>query len=183
MDRRAFFRGTTGRTALLRPPFSIEDEIEFFDTCTACGDCIDVCPTGILISDSQNRPHVDFSNGLCTFCKECATSCQVDAIRINDENAERPWTLKAHLNDTCLENKGISCRACEFECGEGAIRFRPQLGGRSLVQIDATRCTGCGECIGVCPSDTISIRPHEGPSKNEAEAHFSNINNKESAQC
>lgn len=190
MDRRAFFTGATGRVTPVRPPYS-GDEIEFFDACTGCGDCIKACPTGLLTSGFMDRPQVDFAKGYCTFCGECATSCEAGAIAQTDQNQSNPWNLKARLADACLENKGVTCRACEFECGESAIRFRPALGGRTEVRIDEAKCTGCGECIGTCPQDALFIEPIKSKSSNSTVANISDTRsqeqkssqNKESAQC
>lgn len=184
MDRRAFFTGAAGRVTPVRPPFS-RDEIEFFDACTACGECIEKCPTDILVAGYMDRPQVDFSNGYCTFCGDCATACEANAIAITDENRLSPWSLQVRLTDTCLENRGVACRACEYECGESAIRFRPALGGRTEVRIDETRCTGCGECLGTCPEDALVIEKSSSHSAAGTGGDQSRKfePNKESAQC
>ncbi len=60
----------------------------------------------------------------------------------------------------CLERRGIVCQACRDACGEGAVRIAPVAVGVCLPVIDALRCTGCGECLAVCPASALVIEPH-----------------------
>ncbi len=185
MDRRAFFGGLRGGKSLIRPPYTAS-EIEFFDSCTGCSDCITACPEGIIVSGPQNRPQIDFNLGFCTFCQACADICQTQAISITEQNSNQPWSLKATVSSNCLEFSGTSCRACEFECGEGALRFRPISGSRTELHVDLAACTGCGECIGPCPQDALSIQPTEAtqvqPGAN-ARPTLTATTNKECTQC
>lgn len=185
VDRRAFFQGLKPGQALIRPPYSAS-EIEFFDACTGCGDCIAACPEGIIVSGGHNRPHIDFQLGHCTFCQACAEGCQPQALSISDHNSAQPWDLKAIVSTKCLEFSGVSCRACEFECGEGALRFRPVAGSRTELRVDLAACTGCGECIGPCPQDALSIQPTETtqvPTGANARPSLTATTNKECTQC
>lgn len=50
-----------------------------------------------------------------------------------------------------IDDKCISCGACESECPTGAISQ-----GASQYEIDPDKCIDCGACEGVCPSDAIS---------------------------
>ena len=61
------------------------------------------------------------------------------------------------ISDACLSAKGIVCRTCEEQCDPGAISFKLALGGVANAQVDATVCTGCGECIAPCPVDAINL--------------------------
>jgi ferredoxin-type protein NapF len=61
------------------------------------------------------------------------------------------------ISEACLPRAGISCMACRDACEPAAIRFRPRVGGPFLPEIDAEACTGCGECISVCPADAIEF--------------------------
>ncbi|WP_442199976.1 4Fe-4S binding protein [Rhizobium sp. RAF56] len=66
----------------------------------------------------------------------------------------------AGVAENCLPKSGIDCQACRDSCPTEAIRFRPRLGGPFLPDIDSSRCTGCGACIGVCPVAAIDLREH-----------------------
>ncbi|MGH1477408.1 MAG: 4Fe-4S dicluster domain-containing protein [Geminicoccales bacterium] len=65
--------------------------------------------------------------------------------------------------DQCLSLSGVACRACEDSCTVGAIRFQPRLGCVDQISVEATTCTGCGDCLLVCPVTALSLegtRPH-----------------------
>ena len=59
--------------------------------------------------------------------------------------------------DHCLSLSGVTCRTCEDICAVRAIRFKPRLGGSSQLTIDAEVCTGCGDCLPICPVDALSL--------------------------
>ena len=65
------------------------------------------------------------------------------------------------VSEHCLALSEIACRACEDVCAARALRFRPRLGGVDLISVDAAACTGCGDCLPVCPINALSF---EGPS-------------------
>jgi ferredoxin-type protein NapF len=68
-----------------------------------------------------------------------------------------PRTPIAHIGEGCLEPAGIVCQACRDACTPRAIRFPPSGAGFAAPVIDASRCTGCGECVGVCPGHAITL--------------------------
>lgn len=57
----------------------------------------------------------------------------------------------------CLAVQNVVCRSCGERCEQQAIRFSPRLGGAALPNLIAERCTGCGECLPVCPSAALSL--------------------------
>ena len=63
----------------------------------------------------------------------------------------------ARIADGCLARAGVVCQACGDTCPERAIRFQLQRGGPPLPRIDEDRCTGCGECMPVCPVAAITL--------------------------
>lgn len=152
---RDFFDELRGKAAPIRPPFS-KFELTFTDICTTCDNCVRSCPERILVRGRGGYPQVDFSKGSCTFCAACADVCKVDAFRETRDVGDA-WPVRAQVAKTCLENQGISCRACKSSCETRAIRFRPTLGGRTDIMIDQSLCTGCGACLAPCPQGAITI--------------------------
>lgn len=67
----------------------------------------------------------------------------------------------AVLGEGCLAVRGITCASCVDPCEPGALKIRPMLGGRGLPTINAAACTGCGDCLNVCPVEALSLQPAE----------------------
>jgi Pyruvate/2-oxoacid:ferredoxin oxidoreductase delta subunit len=67
---------------LKRPPGAL-NEVLLEDTCTGCGDCMDVCPSGIILLDRHRFPLL-LSSSLCSGCGLCAEVCTPEAIVLTD---------------------------------------------------------------------------------------------------
>ncbi len=65
----------------------------------------------------------------------------------------------AVFGDACLARKNIVCRSCSESCDAGAILIRLAVGGAGVPQLDAAACTGCGDCVAVCPASAITLQP------------------------
>lgn len=157
VSRRQFMRGDfKARHRPQRPPWALAEEL-FLDACSRCGECLPVCPTGIIVV-VRGYPEVDFKRGQCTFCGACAAACKDGALR-HAENAGQatPWAIKAQIADSCLARRGVECRVCGDHCPVAVIRFSPRLGGPPVPQVDAGSCTGCGACVAPCPATAISL--------------------------
>lgn len=102
-------------------------------------------------------PGVDFSRGECTFCGDCVRLCEPQALFRSDPGAS-PWAMVAAIGADCLAERGVECRVCGEACPAGAIRFRLQRGGVAHPVLDASCCTGCGACIGPCPTRAIAMQ-------------------------
>jgi ferredoxin-type protein NapF len=62
----------------------------------------------------------------------------------------------AAIATSCLALRGVACMSCRDACLAGAIHFALAPGGAvPRVEIDA--CTGCADCIAVCPTSAITI--------------------------
>jgi ferredoxin-type protein NapF len=159
VSRMQFLRGQfSGGRAPARPPWAI-DEAAFVDGCTRCNECMDRCPTGIIVPGSGGFPVVDFSRGGCSFCGECASRCTPGVLSSAAmERGDIPWGRKARFTKACLSRLGVVCRSCADRCGTGAIRFRPQIGGAFLPTLDGQRCNGCGACQAPCPAGAVEIQ-------------------------
>lgn len=152
-QRRAFLFGRTrSERVALRPPYALA-EAAFLDACTACDDCINACPSKIIVRGSARYPEVDFKRGECSFCGDCQRACQVGALA-----GEAPqWRMQMD-SAKCLAHQGVECRVCGESCESRALTFRPQLGGISQPLLDVDACTACGACVAPCPTQAISIQ-------------------------
>ena len=157
VSRRELLRGVlSDRRPRLRPPWSLA-ESRFLAGCSACGDCLAVCPTGILRRDENGRPVVDFSDGACSFCGHCVRACNTGSLSLREFLGTDPWTVKALVSDRCVNRQGVLCRECGNACGEQAILFVVTARG-VLAEVDEAACTGCGACYRACPKRAIEMR-------------------------
>jgi ferredoxin-type protein NapF len=158
LSRRQFLRGDfKSRRHPQRPPWALVEE-RFIEQCTRCGACDPVCPTHILVV-IRGFPEVDFKLGECTFCAACLDACKAGALqRSSDTGSRTPWSITAHVGESCLPQRDVECRICGEYCAANAIRFSPRLGGPPVPEVRGELCTGCGACVAPCPAAAISIR-------------------------
>lgn len=137
----------------IRLPWALS-EAEFVQGCTACGDCFSVCESRIIVRGANGLPEIDFSQGECTFCRQCVEHCPQPLFRPVEMPA---WTHKIEIKHTCLSQHQIECRSCGDSCSNNAIRFRLSLGKVAQPQVDLDYCNGCGACLTSCPTNAIAI--------------------------
>ena len=152
--RRAFLSGRLAETAAVYPPGVTEQSIQ---NCSGCGACVELCPSDIIVLQS-GRATVDFNRGECTFCGRCAERCP-EAV-FPPRFATR-FSHHAVIGNGCLAVNYVDCQACRDSCPTEAIRFKPRLGGPFVPALDTDTCTGCGACLSVCPTHSISMRSQE----------------------
>lgn len=156
MNRRDFLTGYFGpRRDSIRPPGALPGD-EFTAACSRCAACTEACPEHIIVRGSGRFPEINFSQGGCTFCNACAAACP-DGALVEFDTDTVPWDLKAGIGDTCLAVNAVTCRVCGDACTSAAIRFKLQPGGVVRPQINSKTCTGCGECVAVCPVQSITM--------------------------
>ncbi|QOC22451.1 ferredoxin-type protein NapF [Wenzhouxiangella sp. AB-CW3] len=154
--RREFFLRLVGRKPALRPPWTAAD---FADRCTGCGDCIPVCPEGVLVAGRAGIPQMAPRGDGCIQCGACVEACEEGVFEV--DRPAFPWQVA--ISERCLTHIGVSCRSCEEACPEMAIGFRLAPGGVSRPFIDQDACTGCSACLPVCPQQAIEL--HEAGRK------------------
>lgn len=142
-------------TAPPRPPWS-RTEAEFTARCTRCDDCVTACPQTVLKRGDGGFPQIDFSRKGCSLCGDCARACATGAI--DPMAVTLPFAWRVQVAETCLARRGVECRVCGDACDARALRFVPARGGIAQLQVDSAACTGCGDCLAVCPVAALSLR-------------------------
>ena len=135
---------------LFPPYFSNKED---FKKCMICEtkDCLNVCNEKIIeIKDFY--PIIKFGVNGCTFCDECAKACQFDVLKIENKKNINAFIL---INSNkCIAHNQTICFSCQDVCEYNAIHYL----GMFKPFIDFDKCTSCGFCVGVCPTDAIEIK-------------------------
>ena len=160
IQRSKFLRGQFTNTAVIRPPWSI-DESRFVDTCTRCYKCAEACPSNLIVKGTGGYPEISFQRHGCDYCQACVQSCTDEALLLTSNKTQLPWLQQAEISELCFSSRGIVCRSCAEVCETSAIKFTPVIGGTSQINLNATACNGCGECVHVCPAHAIKIQKKE----------------------
>lgn len=146
------FKGSSkSKEKVIRPPY-FKDENIFFTNCVTCDtkDCITACKENIITLCEDNTVKIDFSNSGCTYCDDCAASCQNGVLNLEDKNQ---ISAKMQIDVlTCLSWNSTMCFSCKDPCLDNAIdflaMFRPEIN---------SNCTSCGFCVKVCPTGAIKV--------------------------
>ena len=100
-------------------------------------------------------PEMNFSDGGCDFCEVCVAVCTPGALNLETTPA---FSRVAVIGDACFAARGVICRSCGDVCEVRAISFRLVVGGVTHVNIVTAACSGCGECVGICPANSITLK-------------------------
>ncbi|MDP6546900.1 MAG: 4Fe-4S binding protein [Phycisphaerae bacterium] len=163
----------------LRPPGAVDDT-KFKGLCARCGNCVKVCPTGIIRQDLRPSdpaglltPIVHFKKGVekiddyDKYCKEhcraCTQACPTGAIAslsLKDKLC-RPIGLAEVDMTGCILKLGVQCSICVFDiCPQDAIKTNDINAFDVEIVIDRDKCNGCGACVVICPEKVIEVRPN-----------------------
>lgn len=153
------------RRRLSRPPGALSPA-RFEKKCTRCADCIVACPYGVLFQmGPTSGPLMDPNLNACRLCPDtpCIDACEPGALLPLKKN-ENPQFGLAVINANLCRNhesrlpqnrsvpKSSLCKICVRECPtEGALVLDPAIPALT----DA--CTGCGQCVHVCPTQAIRV--------------------------
>ncbi|MCE9599139.1 MAG: 4Fe-4S binding protein [Spirochaetia bacterium] len=151
---------------LARPPGALKDPKKFDKACTRCADCIVACPYGVLFQmGPRTGPLLDPNLNACRVCPDtpCIEACETGALR-KLRKTSRPKFGLARLKPQLCRNhesrqpegkvsRSNLCKICARECPEDkVISF-----GKDKLPVFAKNCTGCGQCVHVCPTQAIIV--------------------------
>jgi H+/Na+-translocating ferredoxin:NAD+ oxidoreductase subunit B len=120
--------------------------------CLGLGTCRDACPVSAITIDENHVRWVDRDR--CTGCGLCVEVCPRNLIEIvpRDQqvlvmcNSEDKGAQAKKICSVCC----IACKKCEKVCDFDAIEVVD-----NYARIDFDKCTQCGKCIDVCPTDVL----------------------------
>lgn len=139
-----------------RPPFGFP--VIDFKACTACDECIGVCPTAALQASrpAPDRKTLSISYALCIQCRECVEACPERAIHGGRELEVAAYSREQLTQRASFEVDGATGRASLREMQtlpgpsveESAATLRNRIKGRfgrslHVRQVDAGSCNGC----------------------------------------
>lgn len=66
--------------------------------------------------------------------------------------------MHARIGPACLLRRGVVCQTCVDVCDARALRYDMRGGGAGEVRLNQDACTGCGDCLPVCPVGAIALQ-------------------------
>ena len=108
------------------------------------------CEENIIFIQEDFTPKLDFSSNGCTYCDLCAIACPNEVLKLEyKKNIDAKIEIDVL---SCLSWNQTMCFSCKDPCLDDAIdflaMFRPSINDK---------CTSCGFCIKVCPTNAIKI--------------------------
>ncbi len=157
----------------LRPPGARQPESSFLNLCVRCGNCLRVCPAGILVADwfpaewtGFAAPVVRFQGDYChRHCVRCGQVCPTGAIQEIQASDKLRFPIGKVIveGEICLLADERECGLCRAHCPYEAIRLRFSWDTYAILpEVDEVRCNGCGACEAICPTEprkAIRVEP------------------------
>lgn len=155
----------------IRPPGAAAEA--FNALCARCGNCMAVCPYGLLLPDlgssgidglftpvmlfrSRNSEQEKFCFQECTACtKVCPTGALRSLTR--EDKQQTAIGLARVSRCKCLAwAKGEYCMVCQEFCPYHAIK-EVERNDVMCPIVEADKCRGCGACESQCPALPVAI--------------------------
>ena len=126
--------------------------------CLGLGDCYKACKYDAIRFDRE-KGIVVIDYVKCTGCALCVKECPQGliemvggktkiALRCN-YNELRPIPGRERCDSAC-----IHCRKCFAACKYDAIIWNKE---KAIPEIDSVKCTLCGDCVAICPNNTLEF--------------------------
>lgn len=143
----------------LRPPGALPEKA-YLNTCTACSECVRVCPTDCIRVDltgakGHGKAYIDADTAACSVCEDlaCTTACPSGALLPVPLSRVRMGTA-VWREETCIRTGGEECRICVEKCPIGTSAI--DIAGAQVI-VNPVHCVGCGMCQHYCPTSPKSV--------------------------
>ncbi len=136
---------------MIRPPY-VQNASMFEEVCRRCsGECATVCEEQIIQIGDDKTPCLFFGDSGCTYCDACAIACKYDILHVD---SKAPIAATFDIDAVaCMSWHNVMCFSCKDPCLDDAIVFD----GLFRPEIDMSKCTSCGFCVRVCPTNAIKV--------------------------
>lgn len=134
----------------------------FLRTCTACGLCINRCPSKVLqpaLGELGIRglmvPRLDYSVSYCqydcTLCLDVCPSGALETLSVEQKHVAKIGDATLIRTQCIVFTNGTKCGACAEHCPTGAVRMVVGETGLPEPIFTSAICIGCGACHHACP--------------------------------
>jgi len=140
---------------VVRPPYGLNESL-FQNECITCEEksCVASCDEQIIVLQADGTPMLNFVKSGCTFCEECAHACKANVLSLEHIHTSEKLNAKFVIStEGCVAHNDVICFSCKEPCIDDAILFN----GMFNPVIDMDKCTGCGFCLGRCPTLAIDF--------------------------
>lgn len=152
----------------LRPP-GAQDYEHFLGSCIRCDCCRSVCDREAIsvctVSDgilNVRLPRMNYKFGYCDMCGgeyRCINVCPVGALRPFDADKDKIGVAVVDKEE-CLTY--ILSGKCDARCINACEWEALSLDDAGRLQIDQSKCNGCGACQYICPSNAYGTYSGSG---------------------
>jgi len=145
------------QTLVVRPPYAGSESL-FQKVCVTCDSktCVASCDEKIIFIAEDGTPALNFTSSGCTFCEDCVEACEPNVLDLaHSHNTQKLNATFSISTQGCVAHNGVICFSCKEPCIDDAILFN----GMFNPVIDMDKCTGCGFCMGRCPTQAIDFTP------------------------
>ena len=140
---------------VVRPPYALGESF-FQKECVSCDSkaCVASCDEEIIVIQADGTPMLSFAKSGCTFCEACADACEPNVLGLENRHTSEQLNATFRIStEGCVAHNGVICFSCKEPCIDDAILFN----GMFNPVIDTDKCTGCGFCVGRCPTQAIDF--------------------------
>ena len=128
------------------------------DTPIAAGMVVDTTSDAVIQARRRVMQGLLRMHGLCGD-PGCEVERQAARLGVAWDNTAPPTVLGLRaLTEHLVEQQDlcVRCNRCVASCGERGAIVMQKIGPERLMHIDPAKCTDCGDCLNICPSNALA---------------------------